>query len=458
MRVTIINQFYRPDVSPTATLAASLAEHRAVLGDEVTVIAGRGGYTGGEAAGAPLILPGSVRVRRVWTPGLGKSSHWKRVVDYAAFYLFAMARLLMLPRQDVVIALTTPPLIGWAGLLHKRLHRRSRLILWNMDCYPDVAERAGVMKPDGRMARFVRARTRAIFKGLDHLVCLDTAMAELLCGQYAEANPDLPVTIIPNWEDLSYFPRDARPALHPALESLPINGRKVVLYLGNMGYGHRFETVLDAAEAMRDRPVCFLFVGGGRMWQEVKDEAAQRGLTNVLMHPYIPKEETMSMMAGAMCALVTLRDEALGIMSPSKIHSNLAMGLPLAYVGPKGSNVDDAIREHGCGASVRHGDAAGLTAFIERMLSSESELQALKVKAREAFEHAYCDMATLPRFDEVIDALPGEEGASAAGRRTAATYSEAGAPSPRRAGRVESQSRDEETPVAGAPALSENLR
>jgi hypothetical protein len=44
MRITIINQFYPPDLSPTAHLAASLAEHRAALGDEVTVITGRAGY------------------------------------------------------------------------------------------------------------------------------------------------------------------------------------------------------------------------------------------------------------------------------------------------------------------------------------------------------------------------------------------------------------------------------
>ena len=44
MRVTIINQFYKPDLSATAHLAASLAEDRAKRGDEVTVITSSGGY------------------------------------------------------------------------------------------------------------------------------------------------------------------------------------------------------------------------------------------------------------------------------------------------------------------------------------------------------------------------------------------------------------------------------
>src|SRR5690606_13642455 len=126
--------------------------------------------------------------------------------------------------------------------------RKTRLILWNMDCYPDLAERGGVMKPGGMAARFCHARNRAVFRNLDHLVCLDEAMARLLCGHYAKVNPNLPVTIIPNWEDAAFFPRDAQHAPWPKYEELGLKERFVVLYLGNMGYGHDFQTVLAAAE------------------------------------------------------------------------------------------------------------------------------------------------------------------------------------------------------------------
>jgi hypothetical protein len=47
VRITLVNQFYAPDISPTAQLAASLAEHRAEQGDVVTVITGRSGYLEG---------------------------------------------------------------------------------------------------------------------------------------------------------------------------------------------------------------------------------------------------------------------------------------------------------------------------------------------------------------------------------------------------------------------------
>ena len=51
MRLTLVNQFYAPNISPTAQLAASLAESRARLGDQVTVVAGTGGYAARAEAG-----------------------------------------------------------------------------------------------------------------------------------------------------------------------------------------------------------------------------------------------------------------------------------------------------------------------------------------------------------------------------------------------------------------------
>ncbi len=426
MRITIVNQFYKPDLAPTATLAASLAEDRAKRGDEVTVIAGKGGYTGGETGKGAS--PGDdkargPRVLRVWTPGLGKKKHLSRLIDYSAYYLFTFFRLLTMRGQDVIISLTTPPMIAWAATFHKVLHRKAKIVLWNMDCYPDLAEAMRVMAPGGFWASRCRARNRAIFRKLDHLVCLDPAMAELLCRQYAPVRESLPVTIIPNWEDLSYFPAAERYEPAPIYRELGLEGRFIVLYLGNMGYGHDFATALDAAEAMKDEPITFVYIGGGRREAEVAKEVDRRGLKNVVLRGYVDKAQTRGVMAGAACALVTLRDDMLGVMSPSKVHSNLALGLPLAYIGPVGSNVDEAIRAHNVGISLRHGDAAGLVAFFRRLMGDAKEHARLREASRRAFESAYCDAATMPLFDSVIrQTTQGTTGDARVPSATAAEY------------------------------------
>ena len=66
VRLTLVNQFYAPDISPTAQLAASLAEHRAEQGDHVTIVTGRAGYledlapTGVRAHGSRAADPAGV--------------------------------------------------------------------------------------------------------------------------------------------------------------------------------------------------------------------------------------------------------------------------------------------------------------------------------------------------------------------------------------------------------------
>src|SRR3546814_1200074 len=186
MRLTLVNQYYAPDISPTAQMAASLAEHRADRGDQVTVITGRAGYLEGiSPAGALRAGPG-LRIRRAWTPDLGKSSVPRRLLGYVAFLIGASARLLVLRRQDVIVAMTTPPFVVVTALLHKLLHPRTRIVLWSMDCSPDTAETSGELRPGGSVSSRLRQLNRWIFRRLDIVVCLDGAMSELLSSQRSE--------------------------------------------------------------------------------------------------------------------------------------------------------------------------------------------------------------------------------------------------------------------------------
>lgn len=399
VRLTLLNQFYAPDISPTAQLAASLAEHRAERGDQVTVVTGRAGYLEGLAPAGVLKTGPGLRIRRVWTPDLGKSSRARRLLGYTSFSMGSALRLVLLPRQDVIVAMTTPPFVVLAAVLHKLLHHDARIVLWSMDCYPDAAERFGELRPGGLTSRAFRALNRWVFRRIDVVVGLDGAMVELLESQYAAAPGRPRFTVVPNWERLALFPAGVVAGSGwPGYEALEVGDRTVVLYLGNTGVGHRFDTVLTAAERLADEAL-FLFVGGGARWTELEDAVRQRGLTNVVFEGYVPKDDTPAVMAGAQLALITLDERSLGVMSPSKLHANLAAGLPVLYVGPVGSNVDEAITRHGAGISLREGDVDGVVAAV-RSLRGDTEARA---RARRAFDDAYCDEATLPMWDIVLD-------------------------------------------------------
>jgi hypothetical protein len=267
-----------------------------------------------------------------------------------------------------------------------------------MDCYPDAAERFGKLRDHGLLSRLLRRVNRAAFRRLTDVVVLDGAMAELLASQYAAA-PDRPrVTVIPNWEPADAFPAAHSVAPWSGFADLDVGDRIVVVYLGNAGVGHRFDTTVEAAARLRDEAL-FLFVGGGARRDELRRLAHERGADNVVLQDYLPWADVHAVMAGADGALITLDDRSLGIISPSKLHANLAAGLPVIYVGPAGSNVDEAIERFDCGSSIRNGDVDGLVSAVRGLRGDPARRR----HAREAFEAAYTDEVNLPRWDALLD-------------------------------------------------------
>ncbi len=175
--------------------------------------------------------------------------------------------------------------------------------------------------------------------------------------------------------------------------------------MGNAGQGHDFQTIIDAAEQMKDDPVTFLFVGGGIWWPKLKEEKQEKKLDNLVLQDYVPDDEVSPVLATADCSIITLRNRILGVMSPSKLHACLAMRLPIVYVGPQGCNVDDAIKKFNCGISLRHRQVDQLVLYIRQLIADPDKLKQLRATARDAYEQAYCDTKTLIQFDRVIDSL-----------------------------------------------------
>lgn len=401
MKICLLNQFYAPDISPTAQLATSLIEHRARLGDDCTVICGSGGYAG---ATDERVLSDHVRVQRVWSPNMGRSRILSRASTYTAYALAAVWAMIRIPRQDVIIAMTTPPFVYLLALIHKIRRRDVRIILWSMDVYPEVAERVRAIDSDKLLARIVRPlipvfrRINAwALPRLDSVVVLDGAMAELL--EEAGAPPER-VHVIPNWERAELY-RGDDPEPWPGYTQLGLTDRFVVLYLGNVGLGHDVDTMLAAAPRLDQDGISFLFVGGGPRWEELRTKSA--GMPNVVLHDYVDKHFTPGVLAGADTAVIALDASARGVMSPSKLHGSLGMGVPITYIGPDGSNVAEAIEAFGCGVIIPNGDATGLATAIRRWAADPARRDTAAANARRAFEVAYSDDAVLPLWDGLLD-------------------------------------------------------
>ena len=202
----------------------------------------------------------------------------------------------------------------------------------------------------------------------------------------ARGLPTHKITTVHNWvpaEAVRPLPRGAWQL--PGLVSL--NGSFVVMYSGNMGMAHEFETILDAAALLKeDRAVQFVFAGGGKRRAEVEAGVAVRGLRNVAFLESRPLSELAQLLSAADVHLVSMREEVLGTLVPSKIYGILAAGRPALFVGPPRCEVADLIRASGAGESFRAGEASRLASVIRRLAANQVDARRLGQAGRSHYE------------------------------------------------------------------------
>ncbi len=391
MHIVALNHVYWPDSAATAQLLTELCESLAAEGHDVRVLAR-------VEAGTPLAeVRRGVAVTRLRGSQLGKRRMWHRIADYASFHASAAACLASLrPRPDVVLALKTPPFIAAAAQLAVAL-RGVPVVSVVQDLYPDVAFAAGLGSPDRLPGRALRLATAASLRQSAAVVTLSDAMREAVLGYGVSPGR---VHVIPNWAlgELDAFTR-AGPPLAEA-HAAPYR----VMYSGNLGVGHQFDTILAAATRLADQPVHFAFVGDGAARPEVEREVAARGLTNVSFAPLAPREGLAESLASADLHLVTMRDAMAGLLEPSKLYGILAVGRPFAYVGPAATEADLAAAESGAGVSLRHGDVDGLVGWIEAQRSAPDRGRAVGARGQAWLRERRTRAGAVAAYDAILRA------------------------------------------------------
>src|ERR1700719_481205 len=107
MNILLLNQAFYPDVVSTAQHASDLARGLAEAGHEVTVICNSRGYDDPTHRFPNQETWNRIKIVRVRSTGLGKSSRWRRAADFGTFIISCALRLWSLPQFDVVVAMTS---------------------------------------------------------------------------------------------------------------------------------------------------------------------------------------------------------------------------------------------------------------------------------------------------------------------------------------------------------------
>lgn len=399
MKVLLLNQCFRPDHVATAQYLTDLALALVKAGHQVTVVASCRGYDDPTVHYPVREIWQGIDIRRIWTPGLGKQAKWRRLFDFGTFWLNAARILLFLPKHDVTVCLTSPPLISTLGTIAAKL-KGGAVVPWVMDLNPDEAVAAGWLKAGGMAERTLTFVQNWSFRRASRIIALDRFMADRLQAKGVRA--EVIHTDAPWSHDhaISYdtTAREAFRAEHG------LTGKFIVMYSGNHSPCHPLDGVLAAADAMKaDEHLHFLFVGGGSEFKKVQAFAKAKALNNITCLPYQPMEKLSGSLSAADLHLVVMGDPFVGIVHPCKIYNILMLGIPFLFIGPDQSHGGDLARrlndpEH---ARVAHNGDVG---EIVRQIRAAMQLGTRPVNdAAKALGAEFSHAVLCPRLVHLIE-------------------------------------------------------
>lgn len=379
----IISQVYVPDPAAVGQHITDVAEEMVRRGWKVVVYTSSRGYDDPRQHFPGRENRNGVDIRRIPFSSFGKASIAVRLIAQSLFIAQAMLRSLFVPRVSAVLVSTSPPFAGFAGAILAWC-RRVPFVWWVMDLNPDQMVVVGKLAPNSRAARLFDWMNGFTLKRAAAVIALDTFMAERLLAKH-DCRPRLHV--IPPWaheNHLQAIPHEE----NPFRLAHGFGDRFVVMYSGNAGITSPLDTLLSAAAQLRDDPrILFVFIGGGTEKKKLDEMLAKEKPTNIVCLPYQPLDQIRYSLSAADIHVVSIADEAVGVVHPCKIYGAMALGKPVLALGPARSHVGEIIARYNCGWVCSHGEPAGVASLLRDLAGWDpSRLSAVGARGRSAVD------------------------------------------------------------------------
>jgi colanic acid biosynthesis glycosyl transferase WcaI len=412
MKLLVLCPHYAPDTAPTGEVMTSIATELVARGHELHVVTSLPWYEhhriepGWE--GRPVRHEDTPwgRITRVHPFPTDKRNIPARAAAFAGFTVMSSALALWgrrRARPDAVLAMSPPLTLGAAGWLAAR-RWRVPYVFNIQDVFPDVAVELGAIT-NPRVIRLASWLERWTYRHSDAVTVLSDDLRDNLVAKITGTVPDAydRIRVIPNFVDTDRI-RPADPEAGSYRREHGLEGRRVVMYAGNVGLSQSLDLVLDAARKLADRSdVVFVINGGGSGRAALEDAAV--GLDNVRFVDFQPKERLAEVLAAGDIHLVPLRRGLARSSVPSKTYSVLAAGRPVLASVDEGTEVARVVGDAGAGLAVPPDDPDAFTHALVTLLDEPERAAAMGRAGRAFVERWVSPAAVAERYEALFQEL-----------------------------------------------------
>lgn len=302
-------------------------------GHQVTVLTGIPNYPGGN------FFPGyrfirnktenyqGIKIIRVPLLPRGKGRGLYLALNYFSFAFFAsiLGPFKCRDYYDVIFVYEPSPItVGFPAIVMKKI-KSAPIVFWVQDLWPESLSATGAVK------------SQHILKMVEHLVRFIYSRCDIILVQ-AKSFIDAITSMGVERSKIKYFPNSAE-GIFSQVDSVAKLPQDIkfpegfrIMFAGNIGAAQDFETILTAAEFIKNHAdIHWLIVGDGRMFSRVQEQIKLRQLSQTVhLLGRHPVEAMPSFFSKADVMLVALRKEPIFALTvPTKIQAYMASARPI---------------------------------------------------------------------------------------------------------------------------------
>lgn len=411
--ILFLNRCYWPDSEATGQLLTDLCKDLAESFD-IHVICGQpNSPTTDSFTRSGLEVRDGVSIHRLRHFKFSKRVPAGRLLN---LFSFSLAANKYLRKQsispDVVICETDPfllPIVANRFIKRQRSEHYAstakdvKFVCYLQDIYPDVAEAIGKVK-SGTITNSIRSQLQASYRSADRVVVLGQCMkSRLTCEPWA-IDPDR-MKVIPNWADCDSIKPITRTD-QAFRQKHGLDDQFVVMHSGNMGLTQRLDVLVNATKDPNwPSNAVLLLVGDGASRLDLLKLAENSPHGRVQFLPYQPREQLSESLSAADLHVVSMHENIIGCLCPSKLYGILAAGRPVLGIASEQTDLVQTIVKNEVGFCCEPGQPAKIATLVQEAANNQETCKTYGNQARLIARQYFDRPVVTAQFREMIDSL-----------------------------------------------------
>lgn len=375
-KIVFLCQFFYPEKVSSATLPFDTATALAEAGNDVYCLCGypREYLVNNSEKVLDEEIVENVKIKRLRYKTLSRKSFLGRLLNYFSFTFKCLRNINFFKDKDYIIVYSNPPILPYVAYKANKKYG-TKLIFVSYDVYPEIAINTNSIKHNGFIAKIMGWINKRLYPRLSKVVALSNDMKSFISSN--RNIDEAKIEVIPNWfENVNFKPIFKDDVL-------------TVTYLGNLGICQDIQTILDAANKLKESErINFIIGGHGSKLDYVKSYISNNLLTNVETSDFLVGNEYETIMNKSDVFVVSLEKNLFGLCYPSKYYSYLAYGRTIVAIMSQCELTNELVNNN-IGYFFENGDSDGLSKWLSILSDNIGDVSIMSSNARELFEMKY---------------------------------------------------------------------